>query len=72
MWKFIKRIFSLDISPDEMYRIEQIKRKQDNLAKYGGRMVVRNRRLMIVFDTKEGEREYWQSVRDKFWNRGFD
>lgn len=45
---------------------EAIKRKQEVLAKYGGKMVVSGRgNLRIEFETKEGEKAYYDMVREK-------
>lgn len=45
---------------------EAIKRKQEGLAQYGGKMVVSGRgNLRIEFETKEGEKAYYTMIRKK-------
>lgn len=66
--RFFKFIFTLRQTEEEKELLKKIIKKQERLARHGGRMVVsRKGGLSHKFDTKEGEAAYNKEVKEKFF-----
>ena len=62
----LANIIFLPLTAEDKAMAKKIKKKQDELEKYGGRMKVIGRGTLIhEFDTKEGEVAYWKMIREK-------
>lgn len=70
MWKWLLIKFGFMMTDEERKNYEVIRKAQERLAKFNGRLHVSDRGGMrFIFKTEQDEKNYYRYLHDKFWGK---